>query len=228
MEKILIVDDELAIAELISDSLEDEGFETVIKTDGRSAYEYINAHKDELSLITLDIMMPEISGVDLCKFIRGSVDCPIIFVSAKGKTLDKVLGLEIGADDYIAKPFVVEEFVARVKAHLRREQRHASVTEEDIIRVGDIELNIASITVSKNGEPVSLSTREFQLLQYLMENAGKVLTREQIFAHVWDTEFGDIGTVAVNIKSIRDKIDPDNEYIKTVWGVGYKFVKSVR
>ncbi len=228
MEKILIVDDEIAIAELISDSLEDEGFETVIKTDGRSAYEYINEHKDELSLITLDIMMPEISGVDLCKFIRGSVECPIIFVSAKGKTLDKVLGLEIGADDYIAKPFVVEEFVARVKAHLRREQRHARLDMDGVIKVGEIEINTSSLTATKNGKSISLSTREFQLLEYLMENAGKVLTREQIFAHVWDTEFGDIGTVAVNIKSVRDKIDPDNEYIKTVWGVGYKFVKVVR
>lgn len=228
MEKILIVDDEISIAELISDALEDEGYETVIKTDGRSAYEYINEHKEELSLITLDIMMPEISGVDLCKFIRGSVSCPIIFVSAKGKTLDKVLGLEIGGDDYIAKPFVVEEFVARVKAHLRREQRHSAFLEDGVIKVGDIEINTSSLTVSKKGEPVALSTREFQLLQYLMENAGKVLTREQIFAHVWDTEFGDIGTVAVNIKSVRDKIDPENEYIKTVWGVGYKFVRVIR
>ena len=228
MKKILIVDDEIAIAELISDSLEDEGFETVVKTDGRSAYEYINEHKDELSLITLDIMMPEISGVDLCRFIRNSVDCPIIFVSAKGNTFDKVFGLEIGADDYIAKPFVVEEFVARVKAHLRREQRHISSDAGSVIKVGDIEIDTSSLTVSKKGEPVSISTREFQLLQYLMENAGKVLTREQIFAHVWDTEFGDIGTVAVNIKSIRDKIDPDNEYIKTVWGVGYKFVKTTK
>ncbi len=228
MKKILIVDDELAIAELISDSLEDEGFETVIKTDGRSAYEYISDNKDDLSLITLDIMMPEISGVDLCKFIRSSVDCPIIFVSAKGKTLDKVLGLEIGADDYIAKPFVVEEFVARVKAHLRREQRHNVPELDGIIKVGDIEINISNFTVRKKGESITLSTREFQLLQYLMENAGKVLTREQIFGHVWDTEFGDIGTVAVNIKSIRDKIDPENEYIKTVWGVGYKFVRTVK
>lgn len=228
MEKILIVDDEISIAELISDALEDEGYETVIKTDGRSAYEYINEHKEELSLITLDIMMPEISGVDLCKFIRGSVSCPIIFVSAKGKTLDKVLGLEIGGDDYIAKPFVVEEFVARVKAHMRREQRHSAFLEDGVIKVGDIEINTSSLTVSKKGEPVALSTREFQLLQYLMENAGKVLTREQIFAHVWDTEFGDIGTVAVNIKSVRDKIDPENEYIKTVWGVGYKFVRVIR
>ncbi|MBE6775556.1 MAG: response regulator transcription factor [Ruminococcaceae bacterium] len=228
MEKILIVDDELAIAELISDSLEDEGFETVIKTDGRSAYEYINEHRNEISLITLDIMMPEISGVDLCKFIRGTVDCPIIFVSAKGKTLDKVLGLEIGADDYISKPFVVDEFVARVKAHLRREQRHSALSDDGVIRVGDIEINTVSLSVTKKGESIALSTREFQLLQYLMENAGKVLTREQIFAHVWDTEFGDIGTVAVNIKSVRDKIDPSNEYIKTVWGVGYKFVKAVK
>ncbi len=225
MEKILIVDDEKAIAELISDSLEDEGFETVIKTDGRSAYEYILQYKDELSLITLDIMMPEFSGIDLCRFIRSTVNCPIIFVSAKGKTLDKVLGLEIGADDYISKPFVVEEFVARVKAHLRREQRHSDTRSDGIIKVGEIELNTSSLTVSKKGENIPLSTREFQLLQYLMENAGKVLTREQIFAHVWDTEFGDIGTVAVNIKSVRDKIDPQNEYIKTVWGVGYKFVK---
>ncbi len=225
MKRILIVDDEISIAELISDALEDEGFETVIKTDGRSAYEYINDHKDEISLITLDIMMPEISGVDLCRYVRNSVDCPIIFVSAKGKTFDKVLGLEIGADDYIAKPFIVEEFVARVKAHLRREQRHLSADIGGIIKVGDIEIDTSSLTVSRKGVPVAISTREFQLLQYLMENAGKVLTREQIFAHVWDTEFGDIGTVAVNIKSIRDKIDPDNEYIKTVWGVGYKFVK---
>ena len=228
MKKILIVDDELAIAELISDSLEDEGFETVIKTDGRSAYEYIEENKDDISLITLDIMMPEMSGVDLCKYIRSSVECPILFVSAKGKTFDKVLGLEIGADDYIAKPFVVEEFVARVKAHLRREQRHLMSEIDGIIKVGDIEINTSNFSVMKKGEPVALSTREFQLLQYLMENAGKVLTREQIFSHVWDTEFGDIGTVAVNIKSIRDKIDTENEYIKTVWGVGYKFVKAVR
>ena len=178
----------------------------------------------ELSLVTLDIMMPGMSGLELCKSIREIIGCPIIFVSAKSKTIDTVLGLEIG-DDYIAKPFVVEEFVARVKAHLRREQRNSPDPLRDVIKVGDIEINTASYSVTKNGKAVSFSTREFQLLQYLMENAGKVLTREQIFAHVWDTEFGDIGTVAVNIKSIRDKIDPENEYIKTVWGVGYKFVK---
>ncbi len=225
MGKILIADDDIAIAELISDALCDEGFETVIKNDGKSAYEYILNEGENIDLITLDIMMPEISGVELCRFVRGTVKCPIIFVSAKGNTFDKILGFEIGADDYISKPFVVEEFVARVKAHLRREQRNNVPAENGIIKVGDISIDTGSFEVFRKDEPVPFSTREFQLLQYLMENAGKVLTREQIFSHVWDTEFGDIGTVAVNIKSIRDKIDPDNEYIKTVWGVGYKFVK---
>ena len=195
--------------------------------DGESAYNYIVANKSDISLITLDIMMPGISGIELCKKIRDMMNCPIIFVSAKSKTVDTVLGLEIG-DDYIAKPFVVEEFVARVKAHLRREQRNIPDMQQDIIKIGDIQINKASYDVLKREQVVSVSTREFQLLQYLMENAGKVLTREQIFSDVWGSEFGDIGTVAVNIKSIRDKIDPENEYIKTVWGVGYKFVKVYR
>lgn len=225
MGKILVVDDDVAIAQLISDALEDEGFDTVIKNDSKSAYEYVMENTNAISLITLDIMMPEFSGMDLCRFIRDKVECPIIFVSAKGKTIDTVLGLETGADDYISKPFVVEEFVARVKAHLRREQRNMAQTQEGKIKVGDIEIHTGSFEVYKGNVPIPFSTREFQLLQYLMENAGKVLTREQIFSHVWDTEFGDIGTVAVNIKSIRDKIDPENDYIKTVWGVGYKFVK---
>lgn len=225
MGKILIVDDDVSIAQLISDALEDEGFDTVIKNDSKSAYEYVMENTHSISLITLDIMMPEISGMDLCRFIRDRVECPIIFVSAKGKTVDTVLGLETGADDYISKPFIVEEFVARVKAHLRREQRNTAQVQEGTIKVGDIEIRTGSFEVYKGGKMVPFSTREFQLLQYLMENAGRVLTREQIFSHVWDTEFGDIGTVAVNIKSIRDKIDKENEYIKTVWGVGYKFVK---
>lgn len=228
MSKILIVDDDSAIANLISDVLEDEGYETVVKKDGKSAYEYIADNAKDISLITLDIMMPGFSGIDLCKFVRNKVSCPIIFVSAKGKTVDMIEGLESGGDDYISKPFVVEELVAKIKANLRREQRNLYGTDSDIIRVGDIEISIGSFEVRKNGKIIPFSTREFQLLQFLMENAGKVLTREQIFVHVWDTEFGDIGTVAVNIKSIRDKIDPNNEYIKTVWGVGYKFVKSLK
>ena len=224
MSKILVVDDDAAIAHLVSDALEDEGFETALAYDGLSAYNYILENEQDISLITLDIMMPGLSGIELCKKIRDTVNCPIIFVTAKTKTADTIMGLEIG-DDYISKPFVVEEFVARVKAHLRRERRNIPMPESEIIRVGEIELNKGSYEVLRNGELIPVSTREFQLLQYLMENAGKVLTREQIFSYVWGSQFGDIGTVAVNIKSIRDKIDPNNEYIKTVWGVGYKFVK---
>ena len=224
MAKILIVDDDMAIAQLVSDALEDDGFETEICTGGKEALQYIEKNTGKIDLITLDIMMPDMNGLELCKRVRDSVTCPILLVSAKGKTVDTVLGLESGADDYISKPFVVEELVARVRAHLRREQRLSNTPTEEIIKVGEIELRTGSFEVFKNGKPVQFSTREFQLLQYLMENKGKVLTREQIFSHVWNTEFGDIGTVAVNIKSVRDKIDPDNTYIKTVWGVGYKFV----
>lgn len=224
MSKILIVDDDIAIAQLISDALEDEGFDTAVVLDGQSAYDYVQANSSDISLMTLDIMMPGISGIELCKKVRTMVKCPIIFVSAKSRTVDTVLGLEIG-DDYISKPFVVEEFVARVKAHLRREQRNTPKFYSEVIKIGDIEINKETLEVRKCEKILSVSTREFQLLQYLMENAGKVLTREQIFSDVWGTEYGDMGTVAVNIKSIRDKIDPENEYIKTVWGVGYKFVK---
>lgn len=226
MGKIVIVDDDIDIAQLVSDALEDEGFDTQICNESNAAKAYILENAGNIDLVTLDIMMPGMSGLELCQQIRSKLDCPIIFVSAKGKTIDTVLGLELGADDYIAKPFVVEEFVARVKAHIRREKRIGQTDDDGIIKVGDIEIHKGSYEVLKNGKPVPCSTREFQLLEYLMENAGKVLTREQIFSHVWDTEFGDIGTVAVNIKSIRDKLDPTNEYIKTVWGVGYKFIKA--
>lgn len=225
MEKILIVDDDRDIARLLSDAFEDEGFDTVVKNNGETALLYVIENPEEADIIILDIMMPGISGLEVCREIRNKVKCPIIFVSAKSKSGDAVSGLEIGADDYISKPFVVEELVARVKAHLRREKRKTDSVSEKI-SVGEIEIDTNSFTVYKNGTAVPFSTREFQLLQYLMENAGKVLTREQIFSHVWNTEFGDIGTVAVNIKNIRDKIDSDNEYIKTIWGVGYKFVRT--
>lgn len=225
MKKILIVDDDVDISTLVADALEDESFETIVKNDAFDAFSFIESNADDISLLLLDVMMPEMSGLEICRKVRNDVSFPIIIISAKGKTVDTVLGLEVGADDYIAKPFVVEELVARVKAHLRRESRN-DVTIGKTIKIGEIEIRTDSFEVFRNGDPVPFSTREFQLLQYLMENAGKVLTREQIFSSVWDTEYGDMGTVAVNIKSIRDKIDPQNEYIKTVWGVGYKFVRT--
>ena len=224
MSKILIVDDEQDIAQLINDVLKDEGFDTVIKNDGYAAIEEVkNNHFD---LILLDIMMPNLSGTETCNKIRDLVSCPIIFVTAKNQTIDKLLGFEIGADDYITKPFVIEELVARVKAHIRRENR-ANISPSNIIKIGDIEINKESYEAKKKGEPVVLSTKEFELLSYLMSNAGVVLSKEQIYNAVWKTEYGDIGTVAVNIKSLRKKLDPEKKYIITIWGLGYKFVKVI-
>lgn len=224
MSRVLIVDDEEAIAELISDVLTDEGFETVIKNDGYSAIDAVkNEHFD---LILLDIMMPNLSGTETCNKIRDLVSCPIIFVTAKNQTLDKLLGFEIGADDYITKPFVIEELVARVKAHIRRDNR-INDNSSNILKIGDIEINKESYEVKKCGQIVTLSTKEFELLSYLMTNAGVVLSKEQIYNSVWKTEYGDIGTVAVNIKSLRTKLDKEEKYIITIWGLGYKFVKVV-
>ncbi len=225
MERILIVDDEKDIAELISDILEDEGYETIIANDGTSA---INLITDEgFDLILLDVMMPDISGTEVCAKVRDLASCPIIFVTAKTNLTSKLVGFEVGADDYITKPFINEELVARVKAHLRREERTSSTKKKNVITIGEIKLNKESFEVYKNDELITLSTKEFELLRYLMENAGIVLSKDQIYQSVWKNNYGDIGTVAVNIKSLRNKLDKEEKYIKTIWGMGYKFVKAV-
>ena len=223
MSKILIVDDEIDIAELISEVLKSEGYETIIKNNGTSAIEAVSKHK--FDLILLDIMMPDISGIDVLKSIRDQATCPIIFVTAKTQINDKIYGLNIGADDYITKPFELDELLARVKAHIRRDNRPALTS--NIIKIGDIELNKESYQVTKKGQSINLSTKEFELLSYLMTNAGKTLSKEEIYNSVWQTEYGDIGTVAVNIKMLRNKIDPEEKYIITIWGLGYKFVKNI-
>jgi DNA-binding response OmpR family regulator len=225
MHKILVVDDDKEIASLISDALMDEGFETLQAYDGEEAINTVSNRKG-FDLIILDIMMPKADGLEVCRRIREMVSCPIIFVTAKNRVYDTLLGLEMGGDDYITKPFVVEELVARVKAHLRREQRSSKV-QNNVIQVGQIEIIKESYEVYLNNEPVILSTREFQLLLYLCENAGKVLSKEQIFVAVWGDEYGDIGAVAVNVKNLRDKLDKNHHYIKTIWGVGYKLVKNI-
>ncbi len=222
MQKILIADDDREIAEMISESLIDEGYDTRTVGDGKSAFDELNTRND-YDLIILDIMMPNMDGLELCKRIRDKVSCPILFVSAKNRSLDMMVGLEMGADDYIKKPFALEELISRVRAHLRREQRAKARTDEKI-SFGNLVIFKERYEVLQSGQKVPLTTREFQLLLYLVEHAGKVLTKNQIFDGVWGENYGDISTVTVNIKNLRTKIDPDSRYIKTVWGVGYKLV----
>jgi len=225
MEKILIIDDDEDIAEIESYLLKSEGFETVIKNTGEEALEEIE--KNAYDLILMDIMMPGISGIELCAKVRDKVNCSIIFVTAKANLVDKMVGFEIGADDYITKPFENQELVSRVKAHLRKDKRNKEKTNTNIIKIGEIELNKESFEVKKNDKKIDLSTREFEVLKYLMENKGIVLSKTQIFDSVWGSTYGEIGTVAVHIKNLRDKLDKDEKYIITIWGYGYKFVRSI-
>lgn len=224
MAKILIVDDEVEIAELINDILKEEGYETDISNTAEDALTKINNNYD---LIILDVMLPGMSGTTLCSLIRDKVKCPIIFVTAKVQTVDKLVGFEIGADDYITKPFVNAELIARVKANIRQNNRllNTEIYNKNIIKIGDIEINKDSYEVKKDDTIIELSTKEFDLLFYLMNNAGIVLSKDQIYNAVWGSNYGDIGTVAVHIKNLRNKIDKNDQYIITVWGVGYKFVK---
>jgi DNA-binding response OmpR family regulator len=221
MDRILIADDERNIAELLSDTLRDEGLDTVIAGDGEEVLSAVRSC-GPFDLILLDIMMPNMDGLEALKKIRDITACPIILVSAKSRTLDKLVGLELGADDYVTKPFVVEELAAKVKAHIRRDRRNAPCDEA--LRLGDMLLYRARYEVVKNAEPIELTSREFQLLMYLYDHLGQVLTREQIFDDVWGMDYLDPGTVTVTIKNLRDKLDRDNRHIKTVWGVGYKLV----
>ena len=227
ISKVLIVDDDEDIAELISLILKKEQIDSKIINNPLTALDFIKSHDFDYDLILLDIMMPDLSGTELCSKIRDLVNIPIIFVSAKSEMIDKIVGYEIGGDDYITKPFDNTELLLKVKSHLRLNKRNNSKGIGKVINIGKIALNTESYEVKNNGERVDLSTREFELLRYLMENAGIALSKEQIYEAVWGSEYGDIGTVAVNIKSLRDKLNDNDEYIITIWGYGYKFNKSV-
>lgn len=211
----MIADDDPSILMLISDVLTDAGMQVRTVASGEEALRAVG--EETFSLIILDIMMKGISGLEVCAAIRDKVSCPILFLSAKDSAHDIIEGLGLGADDYITKPFAIDELVARIKAHLRRQARLGeNTTGGDVLRIGEITLDRRQLTVTRGGVPVDLSTREFELLDFLMRNAGQTLSREKIFRDVWKTEFGDIGTVAINIKNLRSKIDPDWAYIKTV------------
>lgn len=224
MPKVLIIDDDKDIAELVALILRKEKIDSEIINDSLEALTKIEEGKTNYDLILLDIMMPNISGTELCIKIRDKVTCPIVFLSAKKELVDKMVGYEIGGDDYITKPFDNTELVLKIKSHLRLQSR--SKVSKNIITIGEISINKESFEVYKNNKRVEVSTREFELLTYLMENAGIALSKEQIFEKVWGNCYGDIGTVAVNIKNLREKLDQENKYIITIWGYGYKFVRN--
>ena len=223
MKNVLIVDDNVDISELISVVLKKEGINSKIINNPLEVPDVLK--KENFDLILLDIMMPEMSGTELCSKIRDMVNIPIIFLTAKTELIDKMLGYEIGGDDYITKPFDNTELVLKIKSHLRLNQRTRQKTNGSILTSGDIALDKESFEVTQNGNKLNLTTREFELLKYFMENSGIALSKEQIFESVWGCDYGDIGTVAVNIKSLRDKIKNGDKYIITVWGYGYKFIR---
>lgn len=221
--RILVIDDETALVESICFNLEREGFQTFSALNGIDGLEAFQTVKPDL--IILDLMLPGLDGLEICRRVRKKEDIPIIMLTAKESEVDRVLGLELGADDYVTKPFSMRELIARVKSVLRRFQ--VSAIAPDVVNSGGVSLNKATREVTKNGTDVSLSVKEFDLLAMLMLNSGRVLTREMLLDGVWGADFfGEPRTVDVHIRWLREKIeeDPANpKYIHTVRGVGYRY-----
>lgn len=219
--KILIVDDDENICEVIKLYLENSGYETQLCFDGKDAEDKFLSYKPDL--VILDIMLPHIDGIGILKWIRKESSTPVIMLTAKGETFDKVLGLELGADDYIVKPFQAKELLARVKAVLRRYSHEGE--DKEILKFSDLAIDINSYIVIYKGNEIKMPPKEFELLYFLALNKNKVYTREQLLCEVWGYDYpGDSRTVDVHVKRLREKL-PDglNWHLETVWGVGYKF-----
>jgi two-component system response regulator RegX3 len=224
MSRILVVEDEETLAEAISFLLSKEGFEVEIAEDGPAAIAAFE--KNGADLILLDLMLPGLSGTEVCRQIRAKSSVPIIMLTAKDSEIDKVVGLEIGADDYVTKPYSSRELIARIRAVLRRGETGDAVSADGVLSVGPIRLDSDRHVISVNGEQVALPLKEFELLEFLMRNSGRVLTRMQLIDRVWGSDYvGDTKTLDVHIKRLRAKVekDPANpELIQTVRGMGYK------
>ena len=219
--KILVVDDESRMRKLVHDFLAREGYEVVEAADGEEALDIFYRDK-EISLIVLDVMMPKINGWEVCQEIRKISKLPIIMLTAKGDESDELNGFEIGADEYISKPFSPKILVARVTALLRRANKIGETA--DIREAGGIVMDKTAHTVAIDGPTIDLSVKEFELLDYFMNNRGIALSRERILDSVWSYDyFGDARTIDTHVKKLRSKMGAKGDYIKTVWGVGYKF-----
>ena len=222
--KILIVDDDENICELLRLYLEKDGFETIVANDGEQAVDY--AAKYSPDLILLDIMLPKLDGWQVCREIRKSSEVPIIMLTAKGETFDKILGLELGADDYISKPFDTKEVIARIKAVLRRSHDSEKSSQIQEVRYDKLRINLTNYELEVNGVKIDTPPKELELIYHLASNPNRVYTRDQLLDEVWGFDYyGDSRTVDVHIKRLREKLEGVSEQwsLKTVWGVGYKF-----
>ncbi|MDF2538823.1 MAG: ykoG [Herbinix sp.] len=221
MARILIVEDEAKIARFLELELKHEGYEVLLAGDGRLGLE--KALKDNIDLVVLDIMLPGLSGIEVCRRIRLESQMPIIMLTAKDDVTDKVAGLDMGADDYMTKPFAIEELLARIRVALNRKSK-SSEPKVDLLQIGDVKLNLTSHSAYFKEEELILTKKEYELLEYMIRNKNMVLTREQLLNNVWDYEyFGDTNVVDVYIRYLRQKIDEKYglHLISTVRGVGY-------
>lgn len=224
--RILLVEDDTEISEMLKNYLSTENYDVICAFDGQEACEKFD--EEEFNLVLLDLMIPKISGMGVMEHIRRKSFLPIIILSAKDTESDKTLGLGLGADDYITKPFSVVEVLARIKAALRRTMHYDSAPAQEpaVLQAGEMTMNLTDHTVTKRGETVELTAKEFEILKILMQNPKKVYTKEQLYSLVWnDAYLGDENAVNVHISRLRNKIEDDSHkpvYILTVWGIGYK------
>ena len=222
--KILIVDDDPNISDLLKMYFENEGYDVKLAADGSEGLNYFKMYEPDLVL--LDIMLPKKDGWQVCREIREISSKPVIMVTAKGEVFDKVLGLELGADDFVTKPFDMKELSARVKAVLRRYQAHTRQSDDEVIKFENIEISLQKYELKLRGKSVDVPPKELELLYFLASNYNRVFTRDQLLDKVWGFDYlGDSRTVDVHVKRLREKLEgvSDKWILKTVWGVGYKF-----
>ncbi|WP_371381147.1 response regulator transcription factor [Sporomusa aerivorans] len=229
---ILVVDDDPDIIKLITKSLKYEQFEVMTACSGKEALAILIA--TPVDFVVLDIMMPEMDGLEVCRNIRTDYNIPILFLSARDRDIDKIIGLEIGADDYMTKPFSIQELTSRIKAHFRKVDRlyeewnecRKDADSNGSASMSPLVLNEQTFEAFLNRQKLDLSTKEFLILAFLKNHPNMVLTREQIYENVWGDEYGELNTVTVHIKNIRKKLGSEYDLIKTIWGVGYKYTEG--
>lgn len=223
---ILLIDDDREILELVGKYLKREGYRSLFASTARDGLRLAQTEKPDI--VILDVILPDADGMDICRILRSEMTIPILLISAKGEDADKVLGLGLGADDYLTKPFSLNELIARIKAQLRRQEFHfREEKNNDQVHCGPLEINLKSMDVTLNGTPLHLTLKEFELLAFFCTHVDRVFSREELYEKVWGNEaLGDSRTVMVHVSRLREKIETDPNkphYLKTVWGSGYKF-----